>query len=281
MKQMNVLSVDLESWVHKYFLDCESSIKKTKDDSYICNAALDTLKILETHDVKTTFFIVAEIFDWYPKLINKIREMGHEIGFHTSSHRMLLNKKYLLDELRKGKKFIDEFDIKGFRAPEAFIKKDYLTILKDWGFSYDSSVYAEFEIFEPVEGILELPISTYPLYNTSKPIEFPRKLTPSLMIKEIPFGSGYFIGLLGSNIQWFIKRSNKKNIPASLVIHPWQIMEHPTVNGKIKGSLLNRIKMIPYNINRRETFNFLCQNFEIIPMIKFINNYDLTKKPRS
>ena len=271
---MNVLSVDLESWVHKYFLNDKSSIKKAKDDGYIRDATLDILKILDTHDVKTTFFIVAEIFNWYPNLINKIRENGHEIGFHTYAHRCVLNrKKDLLDELKNGKKFIDGFDIKGFRAPEVFLKKDYLITLKDWGFTYDSSVYSEFKIFEPVEGILELPVSTYPLYKTNRAIQFPRILTPSLMIKEIPFGSGYFIGLLGSNIQWFINRSNKKNIPASLTIHPWQIKDIPKINRNLKGNIINRVKMIPYNINRRETFNFLCQNYEFAPMIKLINAY--------
>ena len=44
---MNVLSIDLESWVHKYFLDFESSIKKIKDNGYIYDATLDILKILE------------------------------------------------------------------------------------------------------------------------------------------------------------------------------------------------------------------------------------------
>ena len=137
---------------------------------------------------------------------------------------------------------------------------------------YDSSIYSEFKIFEPFEGILELPISTYPLYRTNTPIEFPRFLTLSLMIKEIPFGSGYFLGFFGKNIQWFIKQSNKKNTPASLIIHPWQIKEYPKVNRKIKGNILNRVKMIPYNINRRKTFDFLCQNYKFVPMINHLLN---------
>ena len=261
----------MESWVHKYFLDYESSLKKTKDDGYICEATSDILKILEKNDVKTTFFVIGEIFDWYPWLIDKIKEMGHEIGFHTFTHRRLLRKEYLLDELKTGKKFIDEFDVKGFRAPEAIMRKEYLIILKDWGFNYDSSVYSEFKIFEPVEGFLELPISTYPLYKTNRDVQFPSNLTLSLTIREIPFGSGYFIGLLGSNIQWFIKRSNKKSIPASLVVHPWQIKEFPKINKNLEGNILNRIRMIPYNINRRDTINFLCQNYEFVPMVKLIN----------
>jgi peptidoglycan/xylan/chitin deacetylase (PgdA/CDA1 family) len=252
-------------------LNYDSSIKKKKDGGYIYDAAMVTLKILEKHNVKTTFFIVAEIFDWYPNLIEKIREMGHEIGFHTYTHSKLFHKKHLLDDLKKGSKFIDEFDIKGFRAPEALIKKEYLTILKDWGFSYDSSIYREFKIFEPIDGLIEVPISTFPLFKTNETIKFPRNLTLSLIIREIPYGSGYFIGLFGSNIQWFIKRANKKNIPANLFIHTWQIKEYPKLARKIKVDRLNQVKMIPYNINRRKTFDFLCQKFEFISLIKLIN----------
>ena len=263
----------MESWLHKYFLDYKSSSKKIKDNGYICDAVLDTLNILENHGVKTTFFIVGEIFAWHPWLIHKIKDMGHEIGFHTYTHRRLFSKADLLDELKMGKTFIEEFDIKGFRAPEAIIKKEYFSILKNWGFTYDSSIYAECKIFEPIEGILEVPISTYPLYKTSKSIQFPRNLTLSLMIREIPFGSGYFIGLLGSNIQWFIKRSNKKNITASLIIHSWQIKEPPKIDKTSERNIINRVKMIPYTINRRDAINVLCQQYEFIPMIKLINTY--------
>ena len=270
-KQINVLSIDMESWVHKYFLDGDSSKKKLKDDGYICDATIDILKILKKHNVTTTFFIIGEIFDWYPWLINEIKDMNHEIGFHTHTHRILQNKKILLEELKLGKKFIDEFDIIGFRAPEMFMKKEYCKILKDWGFTYDSSIYSEFKIFEPVDGFIELPVSTYPILRSKTPIEFPRILTPSLMIREIPFGSGYFIGFLGLNIQWFIRRLNKNKKPAIIFIHPWQIKEPPRIKNNIKGNLLNRFKMIPYNINRRDTFNFLCENYQFIPIKRLIN----------
>ena len=273
---MNVLAIDVESWLHKYFLDYDSLTKNNKDDGHICEAILKILKILEKHDVKTTFFVLSEIFDWYPWLIYKIRDMGHEIGFHTHTHRKLLRKKELLGELKKGKKFIDEFNTQGFRAPEVFIRKEYFPILRDWGFIYDSSIYSRFKIFEPIDGILEVPISTYPLLKTDTPIHYPRNLSIPLLLREIPFGSGYFIGLLGSNVQWFINQLNKKNVPTNIITHTWQIGNIPTTNRDMKGmqgNILNRIKMIPYNINRRDAINFLLQNNEFIPMIKLINIY--------
>ena len=118
------------------------------------------------------------------------------------------------------------------------------------------------------------------LVRSKEPIEFPRILSPSLMIKEIPFGSGYFIGFFGLNIQWFIKRVNIKKKPAIFFIHPWQIKEPPKIKSNLKGNLLNQFKMIPYNINRRDTFNFLCENYQFTSMIKLINTYGFnTEKP--
>lgn len=278
---MNVLSIDLESWVHKYFLNYTSQVKNKKDGKHICKATLDTLKILDRFNVKTSFFIVSEIFEWHPWLIQKIKDKGHEIGFQTHSHRILFRKNDLIEELKNGKKFIDEFNPQGFRAPQVFMRKEYLPVLKDWGFIYDSSIYAEFKIFKPVEGMFEIPISTYPIFKKGRSIRFPRKFDLQLLKREIPFGSGYFIGLLGINIQWFIKRLNKKNVPTNLFIHTWQITEPPLENKNINENILNRFKMYPYNINRRDAIEYLFNKFKFIPLIELINNYNYIDRDKS
>jgi peptidoglycan/xylan/chitin deacetylase (PgdA/CDA1 family) len=266
-----MLTVDVEFWPHKYYVTWSSSKKFRRDADLICNATTALLDMLKKHNATTTFFVVSEIYDWHPWLIDKISNLGHEIGFHTHTHRRLRNKEVLIDELQKGKKFIQEFDTKGFRAPEVFIKKDYLPILRDWGFTYDSSIYSEHKVFEPVEGILEVPISTYPIIRTGRAVVFPRNLDISLAMREIPFGSGYFVGLLGRNLQWFIKQVNKRNIPANIFVHTWQIVKEPEVPKIIKGNLLRQAKMIPYNINRRAAVDYVFENFNFAPMIKLIN----------
>ena len=270
---MNVLSIDLESWLHKYFFNLDTAAKKKKDAGYIRQATLDILEILEKNRIKTTFFIPSEIFDWDPWLIHKIRDMGHEIGFHTHTHRILRHKEDLLEELSMGRNFIEEFDCKGFRAPEMYIKKDYLRILRDHGFVYDSSIYSEFKVFAPIDGLLEAPVSTYPLFESGTTISFPRNLTINLMLREIPFGSGYYIGLLGSKVGFFIKKYNRKGKGANLLIHPWQIIDTPVVSGSDKGNLIRRIEMIPYNLNRRRAFNILLQSHSFVPMIRIINTF--------
>jgi len=270
---VNVLSVDLESWVHKDFQDINTNLKMEKDANYVCEATMDIIEILSRHNVHTTFFVISEVYDWYPWLIHKIKSRGHEICFHTHSHRKLFKKADLLRELKLGSGFIEEFDTKGFRAPEAFFREEYYAILKDWGFLYDSSIYSEFRIFSPMDGILEVPISTYPLTKKEAPIYYPRNLDFRLLSREIPFGSGFFFGLLGSNVGWFINRLNADNIPANLFIHPWQIRDFPRDYGREKDDVVHRIKMIPYNINRRNALEKILSRFPFLPMTRVINNF--------
>jgi peptidoglycan/xylan/chitin deacetylase (PgdA/CDA1 family) len=231
---------------------------------------------LDRYKIKTTFFIVSEIFNWHPDLIYKIKSKGHELGFQSHTHRLLKTKKILKEELRSGQEFLEEFGPEGFRAPQGFIKKEYLSIIKDWGFKYDSSIYAPFNIYEPLDNFIEVPVSTYPLIVPKDPLTYPRDLTFGLMVKEVPFGSGYYIGLLGKNVQWFIKRLNKRGTSTSIIIHSWQIKKIP--KNDIKGIKLNKnilisLKMLPYELNRKKAFETLLKNNEFIPMIEIINKF--------
>ena len=49
--QVNVPSIDMESRLHNYFLDYNSLTKNKKYAGYICDAPLNTLKILEKYHV--------------------------------------------------------------------------------------------------------------------------------------------------------------------------------------------------------------------------------------
>jgi len=96
------------------------------------------------------------------------------------------------------------------------------------------------------------------------------------MLKEAPFGSGYYIGLWGKNVQRYIRKVNKLNIPASLIIHSWQILKIP--KNDVKGIKLNKslslsLKMRPYEINRRAAFETLLANNDFTTMIEIINKF--------
>ena len=218
----NILSIDLDSVAHMDVDNQETSAqKKKKDNGHLIKAADCILDTLERKNTKATFFIVAEVYDWHPELIEKIQEKGHEIGFHSYSHTRLLNKDILIDELKKSSKFIKKFKPRGFRAPQIFLTADSFSILEKHGFEYDSSSYGNFKDVRKIGKILEIPVSFISYSKNKQDTDFPKPLNFRLIKNGIPIGSGYFIGLFGKSNFSFIRRLNKTS-PYVMFIHPWQ-----------------------------------------------------------
>ncbi len=42
--------------------------------------------MLEEYDINATFFVVADVVEHYPGLVESIAERGHEIGCHGLHH---------------------------------------------------------------------------------------------------------------------------------------------------------------------------------------------------
>lgn len=234
---MKCLSIDLESFAHINPHNTDSSAeKKSKDNGYIKRAVKEILEMLKATENKATFFILGEIYEWHPELIEEIKKSGHEIGYHSHTHRIIKNSRILAEEIKKSEKFIKEYMPKGFRAPQMFLTKDSLNVLKENGFEYDSSTYGK----EPFNEIIaELPITT--LFNAKK--EHPQSLSIKNLLK-LPLGSGFFFGILGS-------RTAIENV--CMFIHPWQITKFP-LKHKIKA-VLRDPRLIPYLINRKKSFS--------------------------
>lgn len=58
----------------------------TFDDGPVPGTTEQILDILETHDVKATFFVLGQMVEEYPELAQRIVEDGHEIANHSYSH---------------------------------------------------------------------------------------------------------------------------------------------------------------------------------------------------
>lgn len=272
----NILSIDLESFV---YINAEkkgqSEKRKKKDNGHIIKATNCLLQMLKNSNTKATFFIVAEIYDWYPNLIEKIKKEGHEICLHTYSHKKILRKEVLRKEMKKSLKFIRHFKPKGFRAPEAYLKRDYFKILKEYGFTYDSSSYDMFKNMQKISGVLEMPISTYCFRRQKKGRKFPKNLSFSLLKTDLPIGSGYFIGILGKKISLFIERLNKKNCPYVMFIHPWQIEKPPEKIMDIIKIIITKPTFFPYFINQKKTFKHLLEKYNFTTFWAYIEDNNL------
>ncbi len=245
---LNYLSIDLESWASPNlpeFINLTSEEKKKLDNGHIKASALRALEILEKHNTKLTFFVVGQLYDWYPEVVEKIASKGHEIAYHTHDHDLLVNKNTLLRNLSKSKKFLQRFKPVGFRAPRITIEKEYLSILSRSGFKYDSSTYGDFKKRSKINSVQELPVSS---------------------LSSIPIGSGYFIGMLGKNIAWLYRSLNKKKIPVISFLHNWQILKPTKPTFPDKKYLLTHPYYFPYLADCSSALEYLLERFSFSPM---------------
>lgn len=262
----NYLSLDFESWVYPTnfgkFKDLTSLQRKSLDADYVKFSAEKILKLLSKHKTKITFFILGELYEWYPEVIDWIAKEGHEIAYHTHRHDILYDKEILKQTLKNSKSFLQKYKPKGFRAPGVLMKREYLKLIKEKGFLYDSSVYSDFQNKKEVDGILEIPISTYPLLTNPTRLEFPKSLSFKILFSQPPIGAGFFIASLGEKIRWFFEDLNKKGKPIVAFMHNWQIVRPRGAIFPSRSYVLSHPTYLPYLRNCYNIFQYLLENFE-------------------
>lgn len=157
------VTVDIEDWYHIPSV-CGSPFSRYSDVDqffadwqgrrydYLTVPTVRTLDLLDEFGVKATFFVVADVLNHYPGLVEQIADRGHEIACHGLHHTCKINSKtkvpmVSVDDFRRrtqearnslekayGKPVI------GYRAPNALIAGWMLETLAEIGFKYDSSV---------------------------------------------------------------------------------------------------------------------------------------------
>lgn len=252
-------SIDLESWTHSQSIINKfplSSVRKKMDNDGCKKQIYEILEILRRKKQRLTWFVVAEIYDWYPKAIEDIAYEGHEIAFHSYTHQTIQSAKVLTHEIAMSKNFLHKFRISGYRAPRMQIQVEAYEILKKNNFLYSSSTYSQY-LPGLNQGIIELPVSAIKL---------------NFFIPQIPFGSGSAIGLLGLKpILSFIKKYENLGRSANLFIHSWQIINEgkEATLSRLNDSLKNPL-FLPYCRNIKKEFSEILSEckFEAINRLK-------------
>ena len=113
---VNLLGIDFEDWYHPELI--QKSLTSEKKIPSVINGLDKILNLLEKHETLATFFVVGELLEYKPELIDKIISSGHEIGFHTMTHKKLdsMNPDEFSNELKIFSNLINHKS-KGFRAP--------------------------------------------------------------------------------------------------------------------------------------------------------------------
>ena len=140
---MNVLGIDFEDWFHPELI--QKSISDNNSEPKVINGIHKILELLRQKETKATFFVVGELLEYKPELLDLILENDHEIAFHTMKHTRI-------DSPAFKEKFDDEIKIfpkltngksKGFRAPSFSLNNNsswVIDTLEKNQYVYDSSV---------------------------------------------------------------------------------------------------------------------------------------------
>ena len=227
----NLLGIDFEDWFHPELI--KKYLKEEKFEPKVVNGIGKILELLRKNDTNATFFVVGELLEFKPEILDDILEDGHEIAFHTMHHTRLNDfnsKNQFLEELKEFSKLTNNKS-KGFRAPTFSLNSTTswaIDALVENNYIYDSSIVPAKSSMYGHPNAQEDPyrISSSSIENqddSGKLIEYPLLVTKFLG-KKIPAGGGFYLRTLPMRIiKNAIKEYEKKEIPATFYIHSWEL----------------------------------------------------------
>jgi len=275
---MNVLGIDFEDWYHPELI--QKYISKKDNQPKIIDGIDRILDLLRKKDTKATFFVVGELLEFKPELLDLILDNEHEIGFHTMKHDRIDSpnfKEIFKEEIKKFDELTDGKS-KGFRAPSFSLNTNsswLIDVLEENNYVYDSSVVPAKTSLYGIPNAEKKPykISSEFLEGSSsdgKIIEFPMMVTKFLG-KKIPAAGGFYLRTLPSRvIENAIKSYEAENLPGVFYIHSWELT--PELMPKIKLSKKDHFITF-HNIDKAyDKMEDLLEKFQFTSFEKFIRN---------
>ncbi|MCB5284032.1 MAG: polysaccharide deacetylase family protein [Candidatus Cloacimonetes bacterium] len=248
------LSFDIEDWYHTPMVSGSSFSQFSSSQDFfeqhgeqfrdlITKETERLLGILKDLGISCTFFIVAEITQRYPELVNMLRQSEHEIACHGLAHHSALDshtKRELrpqaewYQDLVKAKELLEKVfqkEVTGYRAPNAYFASWMVPLLLEAGFRYDSSV-AYNTIYNKTNVTLEN-IPSLPYYlnqhtlNAEPPVtelvELPWSRKEISQKLVLPAGGGYFFRLLGYHYFRSVISNDLKKGDTMFYMHPLEL----------------------------------------------------------
>lgn len=194
---MNILSFDIEEWsLEKDYFGGHKE-KYAEFDRLLDHI----LELLNTHNIKATFFCLGKIAIDFPYVVKKIKAEGHEIGSHSFAHKWInkMSPAEFREDTRQAVNAIEELigkKVKSFRAPAFSIgesNKWAFEILHEFGIENDASIFPGVRDFGGFSNFTEQTPCIIE-YKGIKINEFPIPLySLPLLHKQIAYsGGGYF-----------------------------------------------------------------------------------------
>jgi len=275
---LNILGIDFEDWFHPELI--QKYISKENNEPRVVEGINKIIELLRKNETKATFFVVGELLEFKPELLDIILENEHEIAFHTMKHARIdlpNRREQFQDEIKQFDKLTGGRS-KGFRAPSFSLNSNsswLIDVLEENNYEYDSSIV-------PVKtSMYGMPNAERKPYKISrnflegdsiggKIIEFPLLVTKFLG-KKIPAGGGFYLRTLPLRvIENAIKSYEKEKIPGVFYIHSWELTPEfmPRINLSKKDNFITY-----HNINKAyNKMEDLLKKYEFTSFEIFLQN---------
>jgi polysaccharide deacetylase family protein (PEP-CTERM system associated) len=228
----NLFTVDLEEWFHVCGVGGALAPERWDDlPSRVESTMLRLLDILDAEGVPATVFALGWVADRHPRLIERVREAGHDIASHGYAHARAydLGPEAFRADVRASLVALaaaGTTGVRAFRAPEWSINGRSLWalgILAEEGFSVDASMAplrmvgdvgyrrAVHVRWTPAGALLEVP-----------------PLVADRFGQVMPMGWGWGLRMSAPRrVLRTIERANAEGRSAVLTVHPWELDPDP------------------------------------------------------
>ncbi|MGL6225294.1 MAG: XrtA system polysaccharide deacetylase [Thermoguttaceae bacterium] len=274
----NALTIDIEDYFQ--VLAFSGTIPYKDWDKWELRIQANTeklLAILESVQVRGTFFILGWVADRLPQLIQLIAKNGHAIASHGYAHQLIYTQtpEMFREDVRKTRKMLQDMTgqpILSYRAPCFSItsKTPWAhQILVEEGYLYDSSV---FPIHHDLHGNPNAPREIHRIETESGfLIEFPPTIY-RFAGQNIPVGGGGYFRFFPYRLtERMLHSVNKSGKPFMFYLHPWELdPEQPRVRGiPFKSRFRHYL-----NLGRTESrLQRLLQSFSFTNMEAILENW--------
>jgi polysaccharide deacetylase family protein (PEP-CTERM system associated) len=228
----NVFTVDLEEWFH--ICGVGGPLAPSNWDHLPSRVERTTRALLDALDqagVTATFFVLGWVARRHPRLIEDVRNAGHEIGSHGYAHQRTfdLDPDAFRSNLRRSMAALADAGsptVAAFRAPEWSANERTpwaFPILVEHGFTVDASM-------APVKlvGDVRYPRTPHVLRTSAGPLLELPPLVADRVGQVMPIGWGWGLRMSSPRrVLRAVEAANRAGHAAVLTVHPWEIDDDP------------------------------------------------------
>jgi len=240
----HILSVDVEDYFQvEAFADV---VPVNTWDSWPSRVERNTRRVLDIfsrYDAKATFFFVGWVAERCPSLVQEVQAQGHEVACHSYWHQCIykLTPEQFRADTERAIAVIEQAAgtrVRGYRAPSWSITRQSLwalEILKELGFTYDSSVFPIHHDLYGLPGAKRFPYR-HSFADAAVLPEFP-PTTVKIAGATLPAAGGGYLRLMPlAYTDFAFRQVESAGEKVMVYFHPWEVdPEQPRIAARLKS----------------------------------------------